>query len=275
MQTLRKGSKGNDVVILQRALGVTPADGIFGIVTEQAVLRFQRTHSVNNLPLTADGVVGPKTWQALGIHDDTTATIGGDINIVRRALSKNLNPRKQNPIRYLVIHFTAGSHSRQGKARACYDVFMGGKASADFAVDDVEIVQLNPDLRKYYCNAVGGSNYHNRGGALYGQAVNANCISIEICSTCVPSTSQAVKTDNHKGWSFTPAALDNAVRLARYLMREYGISISRVIRHYDVTGKLCPGIYGWNDEPLKDINGKPTGEQNNSQQWQAFKKRLQ
>ena len=29
-------------------------------------------------------------------------------------------------------------------------------------------------------------------------------------------------------------------------MRQYGIPADRVIRHYDVTGKACPGVVGWN-----------------------------
>lgn len=61
MNTLRKGSKGNDVAELQRKLNLI-ADGIFGPVTEEAVRDFQKSHS-----LTADGIAGPKTLAALGL----------------------------------------------------------------------------------------------------------------------------------------------------------------------------------------------------------------
>lgn len=57
--TLREGSRGHDVQIVQRVLGVT-ADGIFGPNTKRAVESFQRTHNLN-----VDGVVGAWTWQAL------------------------------------------------------------------------------------------------------------------------------------------------------------------------------------------------------------------
>lgn len=56
---LRNGSVGVAVKALQLALGI-PADAIFGIATQQAVVTFQDKHN-----LTPDGVVGPATWRAL------------------------------------------------------------------------------------------------------------------------------------------------------------------------------------------------------------------
>lgn len=60
-KTLRLGSRGLDVKMLQTKLGVT-ADGIFGRKTQLAVLAFQTTHH-----LVADGIVGPKTNAILNI----------------------------------------------------------------------------------------------------------------------------------------------------------------------------------------------------------------
>ena len=53
---------------------------------------------------------------------------------------------------------------------------------------------------------------------------------------------------NDRSYSFTEAALNNAVELVRQLMKWYNIPAENVIRHYDVTGKPCPGIIGWNKE---------------------------
>ena len=42
---------------------------------------------------------------------------------------------------------------------------------------------------------------------------------------------------------FTSATYESLVRLPRWLMEEYGLDTSQVIRHYDVTGKMCPKYY--------------------------------
>ena len=60
--TLRRGTYGDPVAAAQKMLGIK-ADKMFGPGTEAAVKRFQRVWK-----LSADGVVGPKTWQALKKH---------------------------------------------------------------------------------------------------------------------------------------------------------------------------------------------------------------
>lgn len=59
--TIRIGDRGSDVGEVQAKLGLEP-DCRFGSVTQDAVEQFQTNHD-----LIPDGVVGPKTWEALGI----------------------------------------------------------------------------------------------------------------------------------------------------------------------------------------------------------------
>jgi hypothetical protein len=58
--TLAKGDVGPEVVLLQEILGVVPADGDFGSITDGAVRGFQAAAG-----LGVDGVVGQKTWEEL------------------------------------------------------------------------------------------------------------------------------------------------------------------------------------------------------------------
>ena len=261
---LKIGNKGEEVKRLQEALGITN-DGIFGKQTEDAVKLFQKKNG-----LEVDGIVGDKTWSALGFKDE--------INIIKMPLGVHISKAPNREIKYLAIHFTAGSSSKAGSAKSVKHVFEQRKASADFCVDDRDMVQFNPDLHNYYCWAVGdkkaiGSN----GGQLYGIATNRNTISIEVCSTCIPATSTAVSHSNHDGWSFTDAAINNAVKLSKILMKKFNIDKDHVVRHYDISGKLCPGILGWNN--AEEVYDKNTGKRisgavNNSKEWEKFKEKL-
>ena len=58
MKTIRNGSKGNAVKVWQIIVGATP-DGNFGGGTESKTKSWQSNHG-----LSADGVVGPKSWKA-------------------------------------------------------------------------------------------------------------------------------------------------------------------------------------------------------------------
>lgn len=261
---LKIGNKGEEVKRLQEALGINN-DGIFGKQTEEAVKLFQKKNG-----LEVDGIVGDKTWSALGFKDE--------LNIIKMPLGVHISKAPNREIKYLAIHFTAGSSSKAGSAKSVKHVFEQRKASADFCVDDRDMVQFNPDLHNYYCWAVGdkkaiGSN----GGQLYGIATNRNTISIEICSTCIPATSTAVSHSNHDGWSFTDAAINNAVKLSKILMKKFNIDKDHVVRHYDISGKLCPGILGWNN--AEEVYDKNTGKRisgaiNNSKEWEKFKEKL-
>lgn len=264
METVKKGSKGDSVKQLQQALikvGYSiVADGDFGAKTENAVKDYQSKNG-----LVADGIVGQKTWNKLGISE-TVITKQVDPSVVYNPINVHISKSPGRSIKYLVIHYTAGGNSNEGAATRTRDVFLKREASADFAVDDYSMVQVNPDLNNYYCWAVGDGN------GKYG-VTNKNSISIEICSTLEKGTSSS--RPNHSGWKFTEAALNNTVKLCKILMKKFNIPLSNVIRHYDASRKSCPGLVGWNDGSLYDAKtGNSTGKKNTSEKWLEFKKRL-
>ena len=269
MKTLRKGDIGEEVRTLQRLLGVT-VSGDFSAKTEAAVKSFQNGNS-----LTADGIVGPKTWAALGVKDTTASNSKCvDPSVIYAPLQSCITRTSNRTIKYLAIHYTAGASSAPGRAKNMKVSWeKARRASADFGVDDRDMVQFNPDLKNYRCWSVGDpKNPYSGGGQLYGTATNSNTISIEICSSLVKGY-DASKA-NHDGWFYTDAALENAVKLAKILMAKFNIPIERVVRHYDISGKVCPGIRGWNNAPLYTKEGKKTANKNNSEAWLNFKSRL-
>jgi len=91
--TLRKGDRGPYVQLAQTKLiqrgyycGTKGADAIFGTGTEEAVRQFQMEHGQ-----AADGIIGPKTWEALDASERQlyTVTIPGLPYYHAEALVKN------------------------------------------------------------------------------------------------------------------------------------------------------------------------------------------
>lgn len=262
---LLKKNQNNDteaVKKVQNFLGIT-ADGIYGPKTEAAVKEWQKTHG-----LDSDGIVGPKTWAAMFPSESKAV----DPSVVYLPLNVHVTKSPNRTIKYLAIHYTEGSSSGKGRARAIKHVFEERKASADFAVDDFEMVQFNPDLKNYYCWAVGDKKTTSEGGASVKDGKNSNTISIEVCSTLKKGTSLAKA--NHTGWSYTDAALNNAVKLAKILMKKFNIPVEHVLRHYDISGKVCPGLVNWTNATIYTTDGKRTSKKGDSSEWIKFKERL-
>lgn len=150
-----------------------------------------------------------------------------DIN--KRQIGYNRSVRSQKPI-YIVIHDT-GNKGKGANANAHFNYFNGGNrnSSADFFVDDSQILQVN-DYTKYYTWHCGD------GHGKYG-ITNYNSVGIEIC----------INSDGNYNRAFA-----KAVELTKYLMKQLGIPIERVVRHYDASRKNCPTSMSGNDWKLWD-----------------------
>jgi len=185
------------------------------------------------------------------------------MDIIKCFSTTNTTYKKSRQIKYIVLHYTAGTHSEKGQARAVASMFaraaVGG--SADFIVDDAETVQYNGDIRNRYCWSVGGSKYTSmstsEGGKLYNICTNSNSISIEMCSS---KKDRSNTNGDAPDWYLTAAVVKNALELTKYLMDFYGVPLDRVIMHHHVTGKLCPQPWTLNESRLSG--------------WYDFKKKL-
>jgi hypothetical protein len=77
--TISEGDGGPHVQNVQISLGIIPADGDFGGITEAGVKGFQSA-----CDLTVDGVVGPKTWDALDDLDQRKRF--GDMGLTQKQI---------------------------------------------------------------------------------------------------------------------------------------------------------------------------------------------
>lgn len=161
------------------------------------------------------------------------------LNKIKTAIANTKNFggwRSTTNIKYIVIHYTANDGDRD-ESNGRYFQNNVVKASAHYFVDSDSITQSVKDDRIAW--AVGGKKYNDcaktGGGKYYGKCVNSNSISIELC-------------DDVKNGTIYPSdkTIENALELTEYLMKKYKVPKSKVIRHFDVTGKYCPAY--WMDD---------------------------
>lgn len=134
-------------------------------------------------------------------------------------------------IRYIVIHYTGSL----GTAKEQCQYLAGGnrnRSSHYFVGYEGEIWQSVEDENiAWHC-----------GAKLYkhSECRNANSIGIELC---VRKKDHSHISAEDRDWYFEDATVEAAVELTRYLMRKYNVPVSNILRHYDVTGKVCPAPY--------------------------------
>lgn len=139
--------------------------------------------------------------------------------------------RKYSDIKYLVIHDT-GNSSIGADAEAHYKYLQTAQryGSAHYYVDDRQIIQTIGDSLVAWSigDTWGYSNNPNR----IKDAFNFNSLNVELC----------INSDTDKD-----KAYKNVVELTKNLMKKFGFPADMVIRHFDATGKICPGSWSKND----------------------------
>lgn len=129
--------------------------------------------------------------------------------------SDHMTRGRSRAIDRIVVHFTATLASARNNA-TYFARNEGQGASAHYFIDDI-----TPEI--YQSVAEGDTAWHAGDWQM-----NCRAIGIEVVSA---------------GEDFSATEVEKLGWLVRKLMAKYGIGASGVIRHYDVTGKLCPAPY--------------------------------
>lgn len=157
--------------------------------------------------------------------------------------NRTVAKRGKGTIKYIVIHYVGATgdaknnctYYRNNRVGASAHYFVGFAGDIWQSVEDKNIA--------WHC---GGYVYPGTKHPVHGICTNSNSIGIEMCVRC----------KNGK-WYFEDKTVESTIQLTKYLMDKYGIPVSHVVRHHDVTGKDCPNPY------VKNVKA-----------WNAFKEKL-
>jgi hypothetical protein len=176
---LKVGSRGKEVKELQEFLNIG-ADGIFGEGTKSAVKKWQ-----SNNGLIADGIVGPNTWDTMGLattdNSEQIYTTDNGLIIERHFLP--VGEYKQGPTdkEYVFLHHTAGWHNpfkcidqwgRDSRGAVATEFVLGGPSvKGNDDKFDGKMVQAFPE---------GGYGWHlGKNGS---QHMHTHSVGIEVCN---------------------------------------------------------------------------------------------
>jgi hypothetical protein len=172
---LKNGSTGKEVKELQEFLCIS-TDGHFGNGTERAVKTWQANNKLN-----ADGIVGPATWDAMGLAStdvkEATYQTENGLTIHRHMLPKDEYMTGSKP-EYVFLHHTAGWHNpfntvdhwgRDTRGKIATEFVLGGQSvkGNDDKYDGV-LVQCTPE---------GGWGWHLGTGRSH---MHQNSVGIEV-----------------------------------------------------------------------------------------------
>ena len=159
------------------------------------------------------------------------------MNINREYITKiNFTDKNSTArIKYIVIHYFGGLSTAKNLAAYWAREYAG--ASAHYAIGhEGEIFQsVEDDDVAWHCGTSGTYKHPT--------CRNSNSIGIEMA---VKKKNTGTLNATDKDWYFTPETVAAAVELTRQLMKKYNVPSENVIRHYDVTGKICPNPYYYN-----------------------------
>lgn len=140
--------------------------------------------------------------------------------------------RSLDSIKYIVIHYT-GDDGRAASVARYFKNNRSRYAGAHFTIDNTSGVIYQSGRFKDICHSVGG-HYTSKNGAgrYYQKCKNSNSVSIELAGIAShkPSKKQIAATR----------------ALISYIQQKCP-EAKRIIRHWDVNGKQCPGRFYGND----------------------------
>ena len=206
----------------------TYADHVMKIVNKHNLTKYDDLSAVEPTIYTP-GYRAPKKMNVIKLADRSI------IDITARNRSQVPASRGSNPVKFIVIHYL-------GVPNADNPDLYGGGYGGHYNIERNGRIYKAANPKTDVVWQCGGGRQGAGGSKFFGVCTNYNSIGIEN-GVCYTQYGVKDPDDNSDKWYFTEETQESLVWLVSKLMDEYNISFDHVIRHYDVTGKICPNPY--------------------------------
>ncbi len=153
---------------------------------------------------------------------------------------KNYRKGRKQAVKYLVIHYVGATGDARNNAKY-YGTTANIGASAHYFVGH------GPSPEIWSSVAEGDTAWHCGANKYkHPDCRNDNSIGVELCC----------HQDAAGGWYFDAETVDAAVALCQDIIARCGIDRGHVLRHYDVTGKVCPGPFVHDADAWEDFKSR-------------------
>jgi N-acetyl-anhydromuramyl-L-alanine amidase AmpD len=241
---LKRGSTGENVRLLQSFLKIK-VDGDFGPTTERTVKSWQKAKG-----LLDDGIVGPKTWAAMGLKDlslstdqsETIAKTNDNLIIKKSYLPADEYMAGPTKKEYLFLHHTAGWNNPYNVITA-WDRDTRGRVGTQYVIGGPNPVTGDTRYDGEVVECFGDLAYAGHLGAVNSHYMHKHSVGIEICNfgQLTPSgsgyktyTGQLVQEDQvcdlgyefrgFRYWhAYSPAQISALKKLIRHICKLHNI----------------------------------------------------
>lgn len=135
-------------------------------------------------------------------------------------------------IEYIVVHYSGCLSDARNLGIYWRDTFAGASSHYGVGYEGDMYQYVEDEDIAWHC---GGTTSYK-----HPKCRNSNSIGIEMM---VRKRSTRTMNATDKDWYFTDATIAATIDLVKMLMKKYHIPADHVIRHYDVTGKICPNPF--------------------------------
>lgn len=130
--------------------------------------------------------------------------------------------------KFIVMHYSGGTIDTDENNGEYFGRERLEVSANVFVDDDSATVSVPLTATAYHC----GKDYSGGKAPYWGKCTNRNSIGIEMCGIA-----------NDKILDMRNPTIKNTINYTKKLMKKYGIQRSRVVRHFDVCGKICPAPF--------------------------------